>query len=45
MRGERNTPAHVRDVLETLANLRGLDFDLMVRRTADNARRAFPSLR
>ena len=45
MRGERNAPAHVRDVLETLANLRGLDFDLMVQRTADNARRAFPSLR
>jgi TatD DNase family protein len=45
MRGERNSPAHVRDVLETLANLRGLDFDLMVRRTAENSRRAFPSLR
>ena len=45
MRGEHNTPAHVRDVVETLANLRGLDFDLMVRRTAENARRAFPSLR
>jgi TatD DNase family protein len=45
MRGERNAPEHVRDVLETLANLRGLDFDLMVRRTAENARRAFPLLR
>ena len=45
MRGERNAPTHVRDVLETLASLRGLDFDLMVRRTSENARRAFPSLR
>jgi len=45
MRGERNSPTHVRDVVETLANLRGLDFDLMVRRTADTARRAFPLLR
>jgi len=45
MRGEGNSPEHVRDVVETLGNLRGLDFDLMVRRTAENARRAFPSLR
>ena len=45
IRGTRNSPKNVRAVLETLAELRGLDFDLMVRRTAENARRAFPSLR
>jgi TatD DNase family protein len=44
LRGQRNHPSNVRSTLQTLAELRGLDFDLMVRHTAENAVFAFPFL-
>jgi TatD DNase family protein len=45
MRGQPNSPANAATVARTLADLRGLDFDLMVQRTAENTRRAFPFVR
>jgi TatD DNase family protein len=44
MRGQRNRPSNVRATLQTLSELRGLDFDLMVRHTSENAAIAFPFL-
>jgi TatD DNase family protein len=40
-RGKRNEPAFVREVVVTLARLRGEPVDLVGRRAADNARRVF----
>jgi TatD DNase family protein len=40
-RGQRNEPAHVARVGETLAALRGLDVAELARATSDNARRLF----
>ena len=45
MRGRPNTPASALTVVQTLAQLRGLDFDLMVQRTTENTLRAFPLVR
>ena len=45
MRGQPNSPANAATVARTLADLRGLDFDLMVQRTAENTARAFPFVR
>ncbi len=45
MRGQPNSPANAATVARTLADLRGLDFDLMVQRTAENTLRAFPFVR
>jgi TatD DNase family protein len=45
MRGHPNSPANAVTVAHTLADLRGLDFDLMVQRTVENTLRAFPLLR
>jgi TatD DNase family protein len=45
MRGQPNSPANAVTVARTLADLRGLDFDLMVQRTAENTLRAFPFVR
>ncbi len=40
-RGERNEPAHLREVLSVVARLRGEDADIIERATSDNARRLF----
>jgi TatD DNase family protein len=40
-RGSRNEPALVREVLETLATVRGEGFDQLARATSDNAARLF----
>ncbi len=40
-RGERNEPAYLVEVLDTVAALRGEDRDTIARRTAANARRLF----
>jgi TatD DNase family protein len=45
MRGQPNSPVNAATVAEVLAHLRGLDFDLMVQRTAENTLRAFPFVR
>jgi TatD DNase family protein len=45
MRGRPNTPVGALTVVHTLAQLRGLDFDLMVQRTTENTLRAFPLVR
>jgi TatD DNase family protein len=45
MRGQPNSPANAATVARTLADLRGLDFDLMVQRTSENTLRAFPFVR
>ncbi len=45
MRGRPNSPANAVTVAHTLADLRGLDFDLMVQRTVENTLDAFPLLR
>jgi TatD DNase family protein len=45
MRGRPNTPVGALTVVHTLAQLRGLDFDLMVQRTTGNTLRAFPLVR
>jgi len=45
MRGQPNTPAGAVTVAEMLAQLRGLDFDLMVQRTTENTMQAFPLVR
>ena len=45
MRGRPNAPANAVTVAHTLADLRGLDFDLMVQRTVENTLDAFPLLR
>jgi Tat protein secretion system quality control protein TatD with DNase activity len=42
MRGQPNVPANAVTVAHTIADLRGLDFDLMVQRTVANTLRAFP---
>jgi TatD DNase family protein len=42
MRGQPNSPANAATVARALADLRGLDFDLMVQRTTENTLRAFP---
>lgn len=38
MRGKRNEPAFVRHVAEAVARIRGEDFEVVARRTTDNAR-------
>jgi TatD DNase family protein len=40
-RGKRNEPAFIVETLKTLADLRGIAFDEVVRATRDNARRLF----
>lgn len=40
-RGERNEPARVRGVLETLARVRGQEFDTLAAQTSRNAERLF----
>ena len=44
-RGQPNHPANVMATLAVLAEVRGLDLDEMVARTAGNALRAFPLVR
>jgi TatD DNase family protein len=45
LRGRDNAPQHVLFTLQELARVRGDDLTDLVRRTADNARDAFPGLR
>ena len=40
-RGQRNEPARLRNVLETVAQLRGTDADVIAQATTDNATRLF----
>jgi TatD DNase family protein len=40
-RGKRNEPAYVKLVAETIAELRGLSFEEISKKTSDNARRVF----